>query len=486
MTKPDVALPPGKLFIGGEFCESLSGRTFPTVNPATEEVITEVALADEADVDRAVQTARRAFEEGPWPRMTPYERSRLLWRIGDLVWAHREELAYIESLDSGKPIRDARNVDVPMVAELFHYYAGWVTKIHGETVPTKWPAFCYTLREPLGVCAAITPWNFPLLLAVWKIAPALACGNTVVHKPSETTPLSILKLAEIFQEADAPPGIFNVVTGPGAVTGAALVRHPGVDKVAFTGSTETGKWIMREAAATLKRVTLELGGKSPNIVLADADLEAAVRGAYIGIFYNQGEVCAAGSRLIVDAAIHDALLERLVERTKKLQPGDPLDPNTRMGPLANKAQLEKVESYVRKALEEGDRLVIGGRRPPVERGYFFEPTIFDGVDPAHTIAQEEIFGPVLAVIPCKDEDEMIRVANQTVYGLAAAVWTRDVKKAHRVARALKAGTVWVNTYNLYDVTMPFGGYKHSGFGRELGMHALEMYTQVKSVWVDLS
>jgi acyl-CoA reductase-like NAD-dependent aldehyde dehydrogenase len=486
MTKPDVALPPGKLFIGGEFCESLSGRTFPTVNPATEEVITEVALADEADVDRAVQTARRAFEEGPWPRMTPYERSRLLWRIGDLVWAHREELAYIESLDSGKPIRDARNVDVPMVAELFHYYAGWVTKIHGETVPTKWPAFCYTLREPLGVCAAITPWNFPLLLAVWKIAPALACGNTVVHKPSETTPLSILKLAEIFQEADAPPGIFNVVTGPGAVTGAALVRHPGVDKVAFTGSTETGKWIMREAAATLKRVTLELGGKSPNIVLADADLEAAVRGAYIGIFYNQGEVCAAGSRLIVDAAIHDALLERLVERTKKLQPGDPLDPNTRMGPLANKAQLEKVESYVRKALEEGDRLVIGGRRPPVERGYFFEPTIFDGVDPAHTIAQEEIFGPVLAVIPCRDEDEMIRVANQTVYGLAAAVWTRDVKKAHRVARALKAGTVWVNTYNLYDVTMPFGGYKHSGFGRELGMHALEMYTQVKSVWVDLS
>jgi acyl-CoA reductase-like NAD-dependent aldehyde dehydrogenase len=486
MTKPDVALPPGKLFIGGEFCESLSGRTFPTVNPATEEVLTEVALADEADVDRAVQTARRAFEEGPWPRMTPYERSRLLWRIGDLVWAHREELAYIESLDSGKPIRDARNVDVPMVAELFHYYAGWVTKIHGETVPTKWPAFCYTLREPLGVCAAITPWNFPLLLAVWKIAPALACGNTVVHKPSETTPLSILKLAEIFQEADAPPGIFNVVTGPGAVTGAALVRHPDVDKVAFTGSTETGKWIMREAAATLKRVTLELGGKSPNIVLADADLEAAVRGAYIGIFYNQGEVCAAGSRLIVDAAIHDALLERLVERTKKLQPGDPLDPNTRMGPLANKAQLEKVESYVRKALEEGDRLVIGGRRPPVERGYFFEPTIFDGVDPAHTIAQEEIFGPVLAVIPCRDEDEMIRVANQTVYGLAAAVWTRDVKKAHRVARALKAGTVWVNTYNLYDVTMPFGGYKHSGFGRELGMHALEMYTQVKSVWVDLS
>jgi len=486
MTKPDVALPPGKLFIGGEFCESLSGRTFPTVNPATEEVITEVALADEADVDRAVQTARRAFEEGPWPRMTPYERSRLLWRIGDLVWAHREELAYIESLDSGKPIRDARNVDVPMVAELFHYYAGWVTKIHGETVPTKWPAFCYTLREPLGVCAAITPWNFPLLLAVWKIAPALACGNTVVHKPSETTPLSILKLAEIFQEADAPPGIFNVVTGPGAVTGAALVRHPGVDKVAFTGSTETGKWIMREAAATLKRVTLELGGKSPNIVLADADLEAAVRGAYIGIFYNQGEVCAAGSRLIVDAAIHDALLERLVERTKKLQPGDPLDPNTRMGPLANKAQLEKVESYVRKALEEGDRLVVGGRRPPVERGYFFEPTIFDGVDPTHTIAQEEIFGPVLAVIPCRDEDEMIRVAHQTVYGLAAAVWTRDVKKAHRVARALKAGTVWVNAYNLYDVTMPFGGYKHSGFGRELGMHALEMYTQVKSVWVDLS
>ncbi len=486
MTQAPVTLPPGKLFINGEFVDSQSGRTFLTINPATETPIMEVALADAADVDRAVRAAQQAFTDGPWARMSPYDRSRLLWKIGDLVWAHRVELAYLESIDAGKPIRDNRNVDIPMVAELFHYYAGWVTKIHGETVPTKWPAFCYTLREPIGVCAAITPWNFPLLLAVWKIAPALACGNTVVLKPSESTPLSVLKLAEIFQEADAPPGIFNVVTGPGAETGRALVTHPGVAKIAFTGSTETGKWIMRAAADTLKQVTLELGGKSPNIVLADADLDAAVRGAYIGIFYNQGEVCAAGSRLIVDARVHDTLLEKLKQRAEKLRPGDPLDPKTRMGPLANRAQLEKVEHYVARALEEGDRLVIGGRRPDLPRGYYYLPTIFDTVSPDHTIAREEIFGPVLAVIPVRDEEEALRVANDTIYGLAAAVWTRDIKKAHRFARSIRAGTVWVNAYNLYDPAMPFGGYQHSGFGRELGKHALEMYTQVKSVWVDLS
>ena len=482
----DVMLPRTDLFINGEFRPAADGRTFETINPANEEVITRVALAGEADVDAAVQAARTAFESGDWSRMSAHDRGRLLWKIGDLVWQHRETLATLETIDSGKPIRDTLNVDIPMVAELFQYYAGWATKIEGETVPTKWPAFTYTLREPLGVCGTITPWNFPLLLAVWKIAPALACGNTVVHKPSESTPLTSLKLAEIFQEAGAPPGIFNVIPGPGRETGAAMVRHPGVDKIAFTGSTEVGKWIMREAAGTLKKVTLELGGKSPNIILEDADLDAAVRGAYIGIFYNQGEVCAAGSRLVVAESVHDALLEALVERTKRLQPGDPLNPKVRMGPLANRQQLEKVEYYVTKGKEEGDRLVIGGERPPVERGYYYLPTIFDGVDPGHTIAREEIFGPVLAVIPVRDEEEAIAVANQSEYGLAAAIWTRDVKKAHRMARAIKAGTVWVNTYNLYDSTMPFGGYKHSGFGRELGKHALAMYTQIKSVWIDLS
>ena len=482
----EVTLPPTDLFINGEFRPATDGRTFETINPANEAVIARVALAGEADVDAAVRAARQAFESGDWSRMSAHDRGRLLWKIGDLVWQHRETLATLETIDSGKPIRDTLNVDIPMVAELFQYYAGWATKIEGETVPTKWPAFTYTLREPLGVCGTITPWNFPLLLAVWKIAPALACGNTVVHKPSESTPLTSLKLAEIFQAAGAPPGIFNVIPGPGRETGAAMVRHPGVDKIAFTGSTEVGKWIMREAAGTLKKVTLELGGKSPNIILDDADLDAAARGAYIGIFYNQGEVCAAGSRLVVAEAVHDQLLEALVERTQRLQPGDPLNPKVRMGPLANRQQLEKVEYYVAKGKEEGDRLVIGGARPPVERGFYYLPTIFDGVDPGHTIAREEIFGPVLAVIPVRDEDEAIAVANQSEYGLAAAIWTRDIKKAHRMARALKAGTVWVNTYNLYDSTMPFGGYKHSGFGRELGKHALEMYTQIKSVWIDLS
>ncbi len=479
-----MRLKPGRLYIGGEWRDAARGETFPTLNPATGEELTTVARAGEEDVDAAVRAARHAFESGEWSRLSAADRGKLLWRIGELVLQQADELAQLETLDAGKPITESRQIDIPMVAELFFYYAGWATKIHGETIPVRGPFLNYTVREPVGVVAAITPWNFPLLLACWKIAPALATGNTIIVKPSEYTPLSLLRLAELTQEAGLPPGVLNVLTGPGDV-GAALVRHPGVDKIAFTGSTTTGQAIMREAAGTLKKVTLELGGKSPNIILADADLDHAVRGAFLGIFYNNGQVCAAGSRLLVEEAIHEAVLERLLERARKAVPGDPLDPKTRLGPLASEAQLRKVEHYVEVGLREGAHLILGGDRPPRERGYYFNPTIFDRVQPHMTIGQEEIFGPVLAVIPFRDFDQAIEIANGTRYGLAAGIWTRDVKKAHRLARALKAGTVWVNTYNIYDPASPFGGYKMSGFGRELGAHALEHYTQVKSVWVYL-
>ncbi len=487
-TAPQVQVKPGKLFIGGKWVDAASGKTFPTINPATGETITVIAEGDARDAAAAVEAAQKAFHSGPWPEMSAADRAKILWKIGDLVDRYNEELGTLETLDNGKPIFESRQIDMPMTAEVFRYYAGWATKIHGETVPVRGEFLHYTLREPLGVVAAIVPWNFPLLLASWKVAPALAAGNTIVLKPASWTPLTALRFAEICQEAGVPEGVVNVITGPGATLGKALVRHPGVAKVAITGETRTGQEILRDSADTLKRVTLELGGKSPNIVFADADLDAAVRGATIGIFYGKGEVCAAGSRLFVDKKVHDDFMQKLVERAKKIQPGDPLDPKTRFGSLVSERQLQTVMGYIEKGRAEGAKLVAGGERVAVGngKGCFVQPTVFDGVRNDMTIAREEIFGPVLATIEFGDVEEAVRQANETPYGLAAAVWTRDIAKAHRVARKLQAGTVWINTYNNYDPAAAFGGYKMSGYGRELSGHAMEHYTQVKSVWVNLA
>ena len=476
-----------KLLIGNEWRDAASGATMDILNPATEETIATVAAAGQADVDAAVQAARAAFN-GPWGALSARERGRLVSRLADRLMEKADEIARLETLHNGKPISEARHVEIPAAAECLEYYAGWADKVMGETIPVKGNYLTYTLREPLGVVAAIVPWNFPLLLAAWKIGPALATGNTIILKPAAETPLTALALGEIAIEVGLPPGVLNILTATGAEVGQALVAHPGIDKVAFTGGTTTGKAIMRSAADTLKRITLELGGKSPNIVLPDADIDAALRGATTGIFYGKGEVCAAGSRLLVAKEIKDQFVEKLAARTKKMVAGDPLDPKTRYGSLASKRQLDSVMRYVDIAKKEGAALVAGGERADIGtgKGYFYQPTVFDNVKPEMTIAREEIFGPVLATIEFADLDEAIARANDSQYGLAAAVWTRDVKKAHYVARKLQAGTVWINTYNIYDTAAPFGGYKASGFGREMSAHALEHYTQVKSVWVDLN
>ena len=457
------------------------------VNPATEDVIAEVPSAGAPDLDTAVSAARAALD-GPWGTMSARERGRLVRRLGERLLDRADEVARLETLHNGKPISESRHIEIPAAAECFEYYGGWSDKVMGETIPVKGNHLTYTLREPVGVVAAIVPWNFPLLLAAWKIAPALACGNTVIVKPASQTPLTALALGEIAIEAGLPAGVLNVLTGPGAELGQAIVEHPGIDKIAFTGDTSTGKGIMRGAAGTLKRITLELGGKSPNIVFADADIEAAIRGATIGIFYGKGEVCAAGSRLLVDRSIKTEFIDKLAARARKMTAGDPMDPKTRFGALSSKKQLDTVLGYIDSGKREGATLVAGGARTDIGtgKGYFVQPTIFTDVRPDMTIAREEIFGPVLASIEFSDVDEAIARANDSGYGLAAGVWTRDIKKAHYVARKLQAGTVWIDTYNVYDTAAPFGGYKQSGFGREMSAHALEHYTQVKSVWVDLN
>jgi len=475
------------LFINGEFVPSSSGKRFATVNPATGEALAEVAEADKEDLEHAVAAARAAFESGPWAHMKPRERGKILMKAAELLAARAEEFGRVETLDNGKPIFEAAKIDMPAAADCLSYFGESADKLYGDTYPGRPDAMLLTLREPVGVIGAITPWNFPLLQAMWKIAPALALGNSVVLKPASVTPLTSLLFAELLAEAGLPPGAFNVVPGPGAVVGAAMADHPGIDKISFTGETATGKAILRAAAGTVKRVSMELGGKSPNVVFADADLDAAARGAINAIFYGKGELCSAGSRLLVEESAHDALLEKVVERAKKLVPADPLNPKTRLGSLVSEAQRENVERYVESGKKEGAKLLAGGNRVSIAgKGAFFEATVFDAVSPEMKIAREEIFGPVLATLTFRDEDEAIAIGNSTIYGLAAAVWSRDVKKALRAARALKAGTVWVNAYNLYDPGLPFGGYKQSGFGRERGHYALEEYTQVKSVWVDLT
>ena len=477
-----------QLFINGDFVDARSGQTFPTINPATEEKIADVASAGAEDVDAAVKAARAQMEPGSeWQKMKPRDRGKVLWRLADILSKKPDEIGRIETLDNGKPIFESQFVDTPAAAECLYYFAGWSGKVTGETIPIQDNAFTYTLREPIGVVGAIVPWNFPLMLAVWKIAPALACGNTVIVKPASNTSLSLLKFAEYAKEAGLPPGVLNVIPGKGSVVGNAMVDHPGIDAIAFTGSTEVGKQLMARAAKTLKKVSLELGGKSPNIVFADADLEAASRGALNAIFYGKGEVCAAGSRLLVEESAHDELMSKVCDRASKMVAGDPLNPKTRLGAIVSKEQMDSVMRYIDAGKNEGAKLVCGGERADIGtgKGYFVKPTIFDDVDPNMKIAREEIFGPVLATIRFKDAEDAIAKGNATVYGLAAAVWTRDLSKAHRIARAIKAGTVWVNTYNLYDPALPFGGFKESGFGRDQGRDALDKYTQTKSVWVNL-
>lgn len=480
-----VKIGPTKLLINNEWVDAASGKTFPTINPATEEVIAQVAEADAPDVDRAVKAARSAFEEGPWSKMSASERGRLMYKLADLIEKHKDELAQLESLDNGKPLRESRNADLPLVIACYRYYAGWADKIHGKVIPVNGPFFCYTKHEPVGVVGQIIPWNFPLLMQAWKLGPALAAGCTVVMKVAEQTPLSALRVGELIVEAGFPPGVVNILPGYGPTAGQALARHPDVDKVAFTGSTEVGHLIMKYAAeSNLKRVTLELGGKSPNIVLADAPLDAAADGAFFGLFFNQGQCCCAGSRVFVEDRIYDEFLAKVTDKAKVRKVGDPFAKETQQGPQVDEEQFKKIMGYIDAGRKQGARLACGGERVG-NRGYFIAPTVFTDVRDDMTIAQEEIFGPVMSVMRFSQIDEAIRRGNATRYGLAAAVWTRDIEKAHAVSNKLRAGTVWVNCYDVFDAAAPFGGFKQSGIGRELGEYGLANYTEIKTVTVKI-
>jgi phenylacetaldehyde dehydrogenase len=475
-----------KMLINGKWVEAASGKTFDTYNPATGEVLAQVAEGDREDIDRAVKAARTAFETGRWSQLTPSERGRLIWKLADLLEDNLEEFAELESLDNGKPLTVARVADVPLAVDLFRYMAGWATKIEGNTIPISVPYapgakyLAYTLREPVGVVGQIIPWNFPLLMAAWKLGPALATGNTVVLKPAEQTPLTALRLGELFAEAGFPDGVVNIIPGYGETAGAALAAHPGVDKVAFTGSTEVGKLILQAAAGNLKKVSLELGGKSPNVVFADVDLDTAIAGAASAIFFNHGQCCCAGSRLYVENSIFDKVVDGVAEHAKKINVGSGMEPSTDMGPLVSAEQLNRVCAYLESGFSEGAKAVVGGGRHG-DKGYFVKPTVLVNTNEKMKVVREEIFGPVVTAIPFRDPAELVRQANHSEYGLAAGIWTRDIQKAHRLASQLRAGTVWINCYNIFDAALPFGGYKQSGWGREMGHEVLEQYTEVKAV-----
>ena len=483
---PDVAVKATKLLINNRWVDSESRRTFATINPATGEEICQVAEADAPDVDNAVKAARRAFDrKSAWRRMSASERGRLLNKLADLIEQNAEELARLESLDNGKPVAVARAADLPLTIACYRYYAGWADKIQGKTIPIAGDYFCYTRLEPVGVVGQIIPWNFPLLMQAWKLGPALAAGNTVVLKPAEQTPLTALRVGELIVEAGFPEGVVNILPGYGPTAGGAIARHMDVDKVAFTGSTEVGHLIMENAARTnLKRVTLELGGKSPNIVFNDADLDQAIEGAHFALFFNQGQCCCAGSRLFVESKVYDEFVEKSVARAKRRTVGDPFNASTEQGPQVDQAQFDKVMGYIDAGKQEGASLLCGGERVG-ERGYFVAPTVFADVSDGMKIAQEEIFGPVMSIIKFRDIDEVVERANTTMYGLAAAVWTRDISKAHAIANHVRAGTVWVNCYDVFDAAAPFGGFKQSGIGRELGEYGLQQYTEVKTVTVKM-
>jgi aldehyde dehydrogenase (NAD+) len=483
--QPNVKIGPTKLLINGKWVDSTSGKTFPTVNPSTGEVITQVAESDAPDVDKAVSAARAAFEKGAWRKMSASQRGSLMNKLADLIEKHADELAQLEALDNGKPAHIARVADLPLTIACYRYYAGWADKIHGKTIPVNGPFFSYTKHEAVGVVGQIIPWNFPLLMQAWKLGPALAAGCTVVMKPAEQTPLTALRVGELILEAGFPEGVVNLLPGYGPTAGAAIARHMDVDKVAFTGSTEVGHLVMKAAAETnLKRVTLELGGKSPNIVFADANMDEAIEGSHQALFFNQGQCCCAGSRLFVEEKCYDEFVEKSVAGAKNRTVGSPFDKNTEQGPQVDQDQFNKVMSYIDSGKQEKAKLATGGARVG-DKGYFIEPTVFTDVQDNMKIAREEIFGPVMTILKFKDIDEVVERANKTIYGLAAAVWTKDITKAHAIADSVRAGTVWVNCFDVFDAAAPFGGFKQSGIGRELGEYALSNYTEVKTVTVKL-